>query len=603
MSLTYPGIPAPGWRWIKERLWGLERAFEKARASGRAENDARFRIFAVLALFVVGFLCLAVGATRLALFPGLESAPRGGGSEGPGRAPLVDRHGVLLAADLPYYTLYLDPRDVWDREETRAALLDVLPELSESRLDRAMAATRRTFLAGPLSPAERERVHALGLPGLVFEQEPRRLYPLAGSGAHLIGFSDTGGQGLAGAEGALNERIRAGAADRYPTPLSVDLRVQAALDDELSAAATRLQAKGAVGLITNVQTGEVLAMSSWPTFDPNHAGEASPDQLRNRAVASVFEMGSTFKVFTVAVGLDTGQVTLETLFQTTRGQRIGSRVIRDLHAADHDLTVTDIFLKSSNIGASQIALKVGGPAMTQYFEAFGLFRAAPIELVESARPILPREWNPNTVASTSFGHAISVSPVALAAGIGSVVNGGRYLPLTLQPVRAGARPDGRRVIREETSRQMLGLMRRNVLEGSGRRANAAGLRVGGKTGSAEKVIEGRYVRDKVLASFAGVFPTDGDLGDDRYLVLIMIDEPVADAESGGRTGGLTAAPTAGKVIDRIAPFLGVNRRFEQVAALPATAGVVAVPGAPGSAARLPQASLPAAPAPSSAAGR
>ncbi|MCA6299774.1 MAG: penicillin-binding protein 2 [Phenylobacterium sp.] len=571
MSLTHPGRPAPGWRWIKAWLWSLERAFEKARTSGRAENDARIRILVVLAFFVAGFLCLAVGATRLAIFPGLDVATGARGGPGPARAPLVDRRGALLAADLPFYTLYLDPRDVWDRAETRAGLLKALPDLSVTRLDRAMAASRRTFLAGPLSPADRDRVHDLGLPGVVFEREPRRVYPLGGAGAHLIGFSDTGGEGLAGAEGALNERIRAGAGDREPTPLSIDMRVQAALDDELSAAATRLQAKGAVGLITNVQTGEVLAMSSWPTFDPNHAGGSTPDQLRNRAVASVYEMGSTFKVFTLAVGLDTHKITPETLFHTTKGMNIGSRVIRDLHAVDHDLTATDIFLKSSNIGASQIALAVGGPAMTQYFQAFGLSHAAPIELNESARPILPREWNPNTVASASFGHAISVSPVALAAGLGSVLNGGRYLPLTVQPMQSGARPDGRRIISEETSRQMLGLMRRNVLEGSGRRANAAGLRVGGKTGSAEKVIEGRYVRDKVLASFAGVFPTDGALGDDRYLVLVLIDEPVADAESGGRTGGLTAAPTAGKIIDRVAPFLGVTRRFEQVAAQPVPA--------------------------------
>ncbi len=243
MSLTHPGLPAPGWRWIKAWLWSLERAFEKARASGRAENDARIRIFVVLAVFVAGFLCLAVGATRLAIFPGLDVATGAGGGSGPGRAPLVDRRGALLAADLPFYTLYLDPRDVWDRAETRAGLIKALPDLSVTRLDRAMAASRRTFLAGPLSPAERDRVHDLGLPGVVFEREPRRVYPLGGAGAHLIGFSDTGGEGLAGAEGALNERIRAGAGDRQPTPLSIDMRVQAALDDELSAAATRLQAK------------------------------------------------------------------------------------------------------------------------------------------------------------------------------------------------------------------------------------------------------------------------------------------------------------------------------------------------------------------------
>ncbi len=569
MSLIHTGLATPGWRWIKDRLWGLERAFEKTRASGRAEDDTRIRILVLLALFVVGFASLAVGATRRALVQGPEGAGLPTGYAGPGRAPLVDRRGSLLAADLPYSILYLDPHDVWDKAEVRRGLIATLPGLPVARIDKALSGSRRTFLAGPLSPRDRDRIHNLALPGLSFEREPRRVYPLGGSAAHLIGFSDTGGEGLAGAEGAFNSRVRAGAGDQQPTPLSIDVRVQAALDEELNAAATRLQAKGAVGLITNVQTGEVLAMSSWPNFDPNHAGTSSPDQLRNRAVASVYEMGSTFKVFTLAIGLDTQRITPNTVLNTTQGVKLGSRVIRDLHAVDHNMTARDVFLKSSNIGASQIALQVGGPSMTRYFEAFGLFRAAPIELAESARPIVPRQWNPNTIASASFGHAISVSPAALAAGIGAIMNGGRYVPLTLQPMRAGARPEGRRVVTEETSRQMLDLMRSNVLEGSGRRANAAGLRVGGKTGSAEKVIGGRYVKEKVLASFASVFPTDGALTDDRYMVLVIIDEPIADAESGGRTGGLTAAPAAGKVIDRIAPFLGVQRRFEQLAVAPA----------------------------------
>lgn len=575
MSLIHTGFPAPGWRWIKERLWGLEKAFEKTRASGRAEDDTRIRILVVLALFVVGFSFLAVGATRRALFSGGDGGGLSAGDAGPGRAPLVDRQGALLAVDLPYYTLYLDPRDVWDRNEVRRGLIATLPDLPPARIDKALNASRRTFLAGPLSPRDRDRVHALGLPGLSFEREPRRVYPLGDAAAHLIGFSDTGGEGLAGAEGAFNDRIRAGAGDRQPTPLSIDVRVQAALDEELGAAATRLQAKGAVGLITNVQTGEVLAMSSWPNFDPNHAGASSPDQLRNRAVASVYEMGSTFKVFTLAIGLDTHRITPETVLNTTQGVKLGARVIRDLHAVGHNMTARDVFLKSSNIGASQIALQVGGADMTRYFDAFGLFKAAPIELAESARPIVPRDWNANTIASASFGHAISVSPAALAAGIGSIMNGGRYLPLTLQPMRPGARPEGRRVVSEDTSRQMLDLMRGNVLEGSGRRANVPGLRVGGKTGSAEKVVAGHYAKDKVLASFASVFPTDGALTDDRYMVLIIIDEPIADAESGGRVGGLTAAPAAGKVIDRIAPFLGVARRFDQVAAAPAPAVLAA----------------------------
>ncbi|WP_304168746.1 penicillin-binding protein 2 [Phenylobacterium aquaticum] len=571
MSLAHNGFPAPGWRWVKARLWGLEHAFERAKAAGKAEDDTRIRIVFVLALFAAGFLTLAAGATRMALFP-TDHGSDLAGPVGASRADIVDRNGAMLAADLLHYGLYVDPREIWDIAETRRALHAALPDLPLPRLDKALHSPRRTFLVGALTPDVRGAIHDLGLPGVTFEPESKRIYPLGETAAHLIGFADTGGEGLSGAEKALNDPIRLGTVNHQSIPLSIDLRVQAALEDEVGKAAASFGAKGAVGIVTNVHTGEILGLASYPTFDPNQAGKSSPDAMLNRAASSVYEMGSTFKVFTIATGLDSGTTTLGSTFDTSQSLTIGGQTIHDYHKGDHVLTVADIFIHSSNIGTSKIALQAGGDTLTKYFRAFGLMKAAPIELTETARPILPRTWNDNAIASTSFGQAISVSPIAVAAGMGSILNGGTYVPLTIRPMKPGARPAGPRVVSEETSRAMLDLMRVNVVRGTGGKADAPGLRVGGKTGSAEKAMGGHYVRDKLVASFAAVFPADGPLEADRYFVLILMDEPNGTPETFGfRTGGWTAAPAAGRVIDRIAPFLGVSRRMDAFDAQPKAA--------------------------------
>ena len=497
----------------------------------------------------------------MAVFPDADRSGVGGANTGAARADLVDRNGAMLAADILHYGLYIDPREIWDTAETRKALTAALPDITPARLDRALKGNRRTFVAGGLTPDVRARIHDLGLPGVTFEPEEKRIYPLGVSAAHLIGFSDTGGQGLAGAELGLNDAVRGAAVDHKPVPLSIDLRVQAALEDELGKAVTTFGAKGGVGIVTNVHTGEILGLASNPTFDPNLAGRADPNALVDRAAARVYEMGSTFKTFTIAMALDSGKVRMDSVFDTSATMTLGSRAIHDHDKVGYNMTVPEIYLKSSNIGASRIALQAGGDTMVRYFQAFGLLKPAPVELTESARPILPRKWNDDTIASASFGHAISVTPLALAAGYGAIMNGGTYVPLTIKPMKPGARPQGRRVVSEQTSRAMLDLMRLNVLHGTGGKADAYGLRVGGKTGSAEKAMGGRYVRDKLVASFASVFPADGPLEADRYFVLIMLDEPNGTKETYGfRTGGWNSTPTAGHVIDRIAPFLHVARR-------------------------------------------
>jgi cell division protein FtsI (penicillin-binding protein 3) len=561
----------PSLRQLAERVWAIEHAFERARAEAKPEEDTRVRIFFILAVFGLAFTAVALGATRAALAPsadGLESLPAPVAS----RADLVDRNGRLLATNLVHYGLYVDPDEVWDRRQTRRALLAAAPALSPERLDRALNGEHLAYVLGGLTPQERDRVHALGLPGVSFQEEDRRIYPLGGVAAHVIGFADGGGRGVAGVERSFDPQIEQAGRTGEPIALSIDLRVQAGLEDELFRAAQAQQAAGAVGMVTDVRTGEILGLASWPTFDPNDPAAGGDAGRLDRAAASVYEMGSTFKVFTMATALDSGAATLATTIDASQPLRLGSRAIHDDHAENRVMTLKDVFIHSSNIGTAKLALAMGRDTLTKYFDSFGLFRPAEVELAESTHPITPRTWSDNTVASTSFGQAISVTPLQLAEGMGAILNGGTYVPLTLRSLKPGQVPQGRRVVSPATTRDVLYLMRQNVVGGTGGKADVPGLSVGGKTGSAQKVIDGRYSSSRTVASFAAVFPTDGPIEAKRYFVLILIDDPKGDAESSGlRTGGMVSAPVAGRVIERIAPFLGVPRSAEPAVAKTAVA--------------------------------
>ncbi|HEX4196381.1 MAG TPA: penicillin-binding protein 2 [Caulobacteraceae bacterium] len=563
----------PGWRWVTEPFWRIERAFRRAKAEDRAEDDTRLRIFFVLALFSAAFLTLAVGATRSALFSdndrgGAEGAPPGA------RAELTDRNGQLLAVDLPHFGLYYDPHENWNPDEVRRVLGAALPGLSADRLDRALKADRRQYLIGGLTPADKDRIDDLGLPGLSFQPEPKRAYLMGPTAGQLIGFVDRGGVGISGAELALDRTIRADAG-KTSVPLSIDLRVQAALQDEVEKAGTNFRALDAIGIVTDVKTGEILGMASWPDFDPNAIGATPPADMINHVTSTVYEPGSVFKVFTLAMGIDSGIANINTVFDTTTPLQIGNQKIRDDEKSAVNLPLWQVFTHSSNIGAARLGLMAGGGRLQTYFKSFGLYAAAPSELKESARPLVASKLTDNTVASMSFGQAISVTPLAVATGMNAIFNDGVYIPLTIRKLGAGEIPQGRRVVSEQTSRTMLDLMRLNATLGTGRGADQAapGYSVGGKTGTAQKAINGHYAVGKRVSSFAAIFPTDGPMDAQRYFVFILLDEPNPTKDTGGfAMGAQTAAPTAGRVIERIAPILGVKRE--------AVVPVVAPPNAP-----------------------
>jgi len=566
-------------RWLARTMWRLEHAFERARASDKPQDDARIRIFFVGALFAAGFLTLAIGATRAALFA--DAAPADGAAPpiGAARGDLVDRNGELLAADLLHYGLYLDPREIWDAAETRRALRAALPDLAADRLERALNSGRRSFLLGGLTPDARAKVNDLGLPGVSFEPEEKRVYPLGYTAAHLIGFVDGGGEGLAGAEQALNNDIHDAAQAGGALPLSIDLRIQAAAEDELYKSVAQFHPKGAVALVVNIHTGELLALANYPTFDPNKAGETSLDARLDRAAAALYEMGSTFKGFTVAAGLDSGVATPMSTFDARQPFQLGYRTIHDYHATHKVLTLVEVFQHSSNIGTARLAEAIGVKRLEHYFKAFGLTEPAKVELAETARPLTPRVWDEDTVASTSFGHGMNVSPLAVARAYSGILNGGKLLPLTIRKLPPGARPEGRQIVSPHTAETLLQIMRANVTGGSGKSANVPGLNVGGKTGTGDKYdpVARRYSTTKQVSSFAAVFPTDGPLDAPRYFVLVLMDEPHPDQTGADPTGGIVAAPAAGRIIERIAPFVGVQRRmdtapFTEITAEPTDAG-------------------------------
>lgn len=555
---------SPWLRWLSEAIWFVEHAFERARADAKPEEDTRVRIVVIQAVFIAVFVLLAAGATRAALLVPAGATGVHAAAGALQRADLTDRNGALLATNITHYGLYIDPSEVWDRETAFRQIRQALPEVSASRLRRVLNGERRLIVQPGLTPAQRQAVHALALGGVSFEPEDRRVYPLGTSAAHVIGAADTGGQGISGSELAFNDAIRQAGTQGQDFALSIDLRVQGVLENELAVAATEAGAKGAVGVVADATTGEILGMASWPTFDPNHRGAAPEGATLNRVTSAHYEMGSVFKTFTVAAALDTGRADLDTMIDASQAYFIGNRRIADFHATNKILSLEEVFIHSSNIGTSRLAVEMGADTMRDYFQRLGLLDAAPIELRESARPRRPRQWDDSTRASLSFGYGIMITPLQMTAATAALVNGGIYRPLTLR--RGGTGDEGRRIVTAETSSAIRELMRANVLRGSGRSADAEGLRVGGKTGSANKLVNGRYDASHGVGSFASVFPADGPDTTRRYVVFVLVDEPT----QGSRLGGAVAAPVVGRVIDRIAGFLGVQRRIDPPAPVEAT---------------------------------
>ncbi len=466
-------------------------------------------------------------------------------------------------------SLFGEPHRIIDVDEASELLTASVPELDAPELrDRLGSKRRFVWLKREITGKQREQIHRLGLPGIGFLPENKRVYPNGAEVAHVIGHVNVDNQGIAGIEKWLDSRGLADlhlaglATDRLQKPieLALDLRVQHALRDELIAARAKYKALAAAGLITDVRTGEIIALVSVPDYDSNNPREALDPTRINRLTTGVYEMGSTFKALTLAMALDSGKITLKSSFDARFPLQFGKHTIHDFHPQNRVLTVPEIFTYSSNIGTARMALSLGVEHHKQFLRKLGQLDRLRTELPESAEPLVPRRWVEINTVTIAFGHGLSVAPLQAMMAVGALMNGGYLIPPTfLKRSEAEAMALAKPVIKPETSEKMRYLMRLNVEKGTATRADVKGYYVGGKTGTSEKVVGGRYSKTKVLTAFTAVLPADRP----RYGLLIMIDEPQPTAESHGyATSGWNAVPVGGAVIARVAPLLGVAPRFD-----------------------------------------
>lgn len=542
------------------KLPEIGRSAELLRLEGHVKAAlelGRNRLLVAAALFLFGFLVIVGRLVDVMLLqdgvePHAAAQPSREATEME-RADIVDRNGVLLATNLATASVYADPHLISDAPAAAGRLRTVLADLDEDELARKLASDRGfVWIKRNLTPRQQYEVNRLGIPGVSFLREERRVYPHGRTAAHVLGMVGIDNGGLSGIERGLDDRLRR---QDEPVALSLDIRIQDILHEELSRAVESFRAVGATGLFLDARSGEILAILSLPDFDPNDPETLNAETAFNRATLGVYEMGSSFKAFTVSMALDTGTVTLQSGYDASQPIRVGHFTISDYHAQNRYLTVPEIIMHSSNIGAAKMALDVGIARQRAYLERFGLLRAPKLELPEIGAPLLPAQWHEISAMTVAYGHGIAVTPIQIANAMAAVVNGGLLHPATLLRKAGAADADGVAVISPETSQKMRWLLRLVVEEGTGKKAATPGYLVGGKTGTAEKNVNGVYRPNSLLSSFVGAFP----MNDPRYVVLVIVDEPKGNAESFGyATGGWVAAPVVNRVVSRVAPLLGIK---------------------------------------------
>jgi cell division protein FtsI (penicillin-binding protein 3) len=478
----------------------------------------------------------------------------------PDRGDIVDRDGEPLARTIDAWTIAVHPAKViGDKLALAQRLAELMPEHSAEQYFALLRSSKPFFyLRRRAAPDLVEAVNALGEPGLAIQREPDRLYPQTSLAAHVIGYTDIDGHGVAGMERAFDQYLSDPATRGQPLVMSIDSRVQQALEHELLDAMTKFSAIGAAGVVMDVHTGEVLAMTSLPQLNPNAAGQGSDEARFNRATLGVYELGSTFKPFTVAMAMDSGIIrNFGQIYNCPEALMAYGHAIHDTHPFGRECTVAEIMKESSNIGTAQIAAQVGAERQKFFLKKMGFLGPIKVELRERGRALTPgANWGPLEVMTVGFGHGIAVTPLHLATGYATLFNGGVYHPATL--LRIGPNrplPRGVRVFSEDTSYKLRALLRLVVMDGTGKKADAPGYRVGGKTGTAEKLLNGHYTSSAVVTTFAGVFPMD----EPRYVIVAMLDDPKPTADTYGfHTAGWNVAPVISRTISRIAPMLGVQ---------------------------------------------
>ena len=542
-----------------------------------ARDRAEGRLLVLGAMFFCAFV--VIGARMGTLANTVPEEPRASAVGNPiigQRSDIVDRNGRILATNLETHSLYAHPQDMIDPANAAKQLAAIFPDMDEEDLLERFTGERKfIWIRKQLSPEQLQQVHDIGSPGLLFGPRETRLYPNGPIMAHILGGASYGREGVssaevigvAGVERHFDAYLRDPANEGAALELSLDLTVQAAAEEVLAGGMSLMNAKGAASVLMDVHTGEIISMVSLPDFDPNNRprvlteGDQSDSPLFNRAVQGVYELGSVFKIFTTAQGMELGLINQNTLIDTEGPLEWGRFKIRDFHDYGDELTTTDVIVKSSNIGTARVAMMIGAERQRSFLDALGFLEPTPTELAEAptGKPLLPRNWSEISTMTISYGHGLSSSPLHLAAGYASVLNGGTLVTPTL--VKQEGPQNGPRIVSESVSARSRDMLRQVVVRGTASFGDVPGYGVGGKTGTADKPLTrgGGYYDDKVISTFASVFPVD----DPQYVLIVTLDEPSENSgDKPRRTAGWTAVPVAAEMIRRVAPLLGVRPDVE-----------------------------------------
>jgi cell division protein FtsI (penicillin-binding protein 3) len=553
------------------RVHGIKSLFAGIFSARLDKSAPRIRLAAWVFLGVYGII--AGKLIDIGLRPDLPASVKNAAADAiaAARPDLLDRNGELLATDIKVMSVFAEPRRIIDKDEAVELLTAVLPDVDAHEL-RERLGSRKGFVwvKRAITPKQQQEVYHLGLPGVGFLPENKRVYPNGPIAAHVLGFANLDGIGNFGLEKYIDGQ---GLADLHgagfsltpenlkPITTSLDLKATYALRDELAKGIAKFKAKGGgAAAILDVNTGEVVAMASLPDYDPNTPADALDPNHINRLSASVYEMGSTFKALTIAMALDLGKVTLHSRIDARDSLRYGHFTIHDFHATQRVLSVPEVFTYSSNIGAARMALMVGVEGHKAFLGKMGQLSRLRTELPESREPLVPRNWGELNTMTIAFGQGLNVAPLQAMMAVGALANGGLLVtPTFLKRSEEDAKKDAPRVIKAETSEAMRYLMRLNAEIGTARIADIKGYFVGGKTGTADKIVHGHYSKDKVLTTFMAVVPADKP----KYLFLTLLDEPQGLPETAGyRTAAWNAGPVTGKIIERTGPLLGLPPRID-----------------------------------------
>ena len=527
---------------------------------------ARTRLTVVILMFTVAWIALGGRLSYLTLHnntPETQTTETAASDEPTRRADITDRNGTILATSLPTTSLCADSKAITNPTEAARQLMTALPDLNAQRLNEDLRGGKHcAMIKRHLTPKQSYEVNKLGIAGLEFLPDERRVYPASNITAHVVGFTDIDNDGIAGIEKSMAERLNG---NPEPLALSLDLRVQSILHQELADAMGEYHAEAAAGLVMDATTGEILSMVSLPDFDPDHPGSATDEQRFNRDTLGVYEMGSTFKIFNTALALDSGLIHITDTFDTAHPLEIGHHKIRDFEKENRSLNVAEVFTHSSNIGSARMAQIFGGVRQRTFFEKLGLTEKLQLELPEVGAPLLPpaKDWSEATTLTAAFGHGVAVNAVQLAGAVATIANDGIPVHPTLLKKTAPTEQTESPVISPRTSALIRSLMRLVVTNGTAKKADVDGYMIGGKTGTADKLVNGHYAEHARLSSFIGLFPINAP----KYLVFALLDNPKGNAQTAGfATGGWVSAPIVNRTVSQIAPLLGMPPLSKEVVA-------------------------------------